>query len=32
MVPLDQNRQVRVFCGNQPGAVHFIVDVFGYYL
>jgi hypothetical protein len=32
VVPLDANRQVRVFCGDQPGAVHFIVDVFGYYL
>jgi hypothetical protein len=32
VVPLDGNRQVRVFCGDQPGAVHFIVDVFGYYL
>lgn len=31
VVPLDVNRQVRVFCGDQPGATHFIVDVFGYY-
>lgn len=32
VVPLDADRRVRVTCGDQPGATHFIIDVFGYYL
>jgi hypothetical protein len=31
-VPLDASRQIKVFCGNQTGSTHVIVDVFGYYL
>jgi hypothetical protein len=31
-VPVDASRQIRVFCGNQTGSTHVIVDVFGYYL
>lgn len=31
-VPIDADRQVRVYCGDQTGSTHVIVDVFGYYL
>jgi len=31
-VPVDASRQIKVFCGNQTGSTHVIVDVFGYYL
>lgn len=31
-VPLDADRKIRVFCGNQTGSTDVIVDVFGYYL
>ncbi len=31
-VPVDKDRQIRVYCGNQPGSTHAIVDVFGYYI
>jgi hypothetical protein len=31
-VPVDKDRQIRVYCGNQPGSTHVLVDVFGYYL
>lgn len=31
-VKLDADRKIKVFCGNQAGSTHFIVDVFGYYL
>jgi hypothetical protein len=31
-VPVDKDRQIRVYCGNQTGSTHVIVDVFGYYL
>lgn len=31
-VSLDEDRQVRVYCGNQTGSTHVIVDVFGYYV
>jgi hypothetical protein len=27
-----RERQIRVYCGNQTGSTHVIVDVFGYYL
>lgn len=32
VVRLDDNRQVRVFCGGDSGSTHFIIDVTGYYL
>lgn len=31
-VPLNADREIRVYCGNQTGATHVLVDVFGYYL
>ena len=31
-VKLDADRKIKVFCGDQAGSTHFIVDVFGYYL
>jgi hypothetical protein len=31
-VPVDADRQIKVFCGNQTGSTHVIIDVFGYYL
>jgi hypothetical protein len=31
VVPLDGSRQLKVFCGDQPGSTHVVVDVFGYY-
>lgn len=31
-VPIDDERQIKVFCGNQTGSTDVIVDVFGYYL
>lgn len=31
-VPVDADRQVRVFNGDQTGSTHVIIDVFGYYL
>lgn len=31
-VPLDADRQVKVFNGDQSGSSHIIIDVFGYYL
>jgi hypothetical protein len=31
-VPLSPARELRVYCGNQTGSTHVIVDVFGYYL
>jgi hypothetical protein len=31
-VPVDADRQIRVYCGNQTGSTDFIVDIFGYYL
>jgi hypothetical protein len=31
-VPVDATRSIKVFCGNQTGSTHVIVDVFGYYL
>jgi len=31
-VKLDASLQIKVFCGDQAGSTHFIVDVFGYYL
>lgn len=31
-VPIDADRQVRVYCGDQAGSTDFIVDVFGYYV
>ena len=31
-VPIDAQRQIRVYCGNQTGSTDFIVDIFGYYL
>jgi len=31
-VRLDASLQIKVFCGDQAGSTHFIVDVFGYYL
>ena len=30
--PVDTERQIKVFCGNQSGSTDVIVDVFGYYL
>ncbi len=32
IVKLDASRQVKVFCGDQPGSTHFILDITGYYL
>jgi hypothetical protein len=32
VVGLDANRQIRLFCGDQSGGTHAIVDVTGYYL
>lgn len=29
---LDDSRQVKVFCGDQGGSAHFIIDVTGFYL
>jgi len=31
-VPLDAEREIRVYCGNQTGSTDVIIDVFGYYL
>jgi hypothetical protein len=31
-VPIDADRKIRVYCGDQTGSTDFIVDVFGYYL
>lgn len=31
-VPIDADRQIRVYCGNQTGSTDVIIDVFGYYL
>jgi hypothetical protein len=31
IVRLDGARQIRIFCGDQPGSTHVIVDVVGYY-
>jgi hypothetical protein len=31
-VNITASREIKVFCGDQPGSAHFIVDVFGYYL
>jgi hypothetical protein len=31
-VPVDASRQIKVFCGDQIGSAHVIIDVFGYYL
>lgn len=31
-VPIDADRQIRVYCGDQTGSTDFIVDIFGYYL
>jgi hypothetical protein len=31
-VPVDAERQIKVFCGDQTGSTDVIVDVFGYYL
>lgn len=31
-IKLDASRQIKVFCGDQTGATHFIVDVTGYYV
>ncbi len=31
-VPVDADRQIRVYCGDQTGSTEFIVDIFGYYL
>lgn len=32
VVPIDDERQIKVFCGDQTGSADVIVDVFGYYL
>jgi hypothetical protein len=32
VVGIDSSRQVRVFCGDQTGSTHFVIDVVGYYL
>ncbi len=32
VVKLDAERQIRVFCGDQAGSAHTIVDITGYYL
>ena len=32
LVKLDTSRQIKVFCGDQTGSTHFIVDITGYYL
>jgi hypothetical protein len=32
VVGIDSNRQVKVFCGDQAGSTHVIIDVVGYYL
>jgi hypothetical protein len=31
-VKLDAERQLKVFCGDQTGSAHVILDIFGYYL
>lgn len=31
-IKIDASRQIKVFCGDQTGATHFIVDVTGYYV
>jgi len=31
-VPLDADRKIKVYCGNQTGSTDVIIDVFGYYL
>lgn len=31
-VPVNADGEIRVYCGDQAGSTHFIVDVFGYYL
>lgn len=31
-VPVNAAREIRVYCGNQSGSTHVLVDVFGYYL
>jgi hypothetical protein len=30
-IPVNDAREIRVYCGDQTGSTHFIVDVFGYY-
>jgi len=32
VVKLDSSRQIKVFCGDQTGSTHVIIDVVGYYL
>jgi hypothetical protein len=32
VVKLDASRQIKIFCGDQTGSTHVIVDVSGYYL
>jgi hypothetical protein len=32
VVGIDSNRQVKVFCGDQTGSTHVVIDVVGYYL
>lgn len=32
VVPVDSDRQIRVFCGDQTGGAEVIIDVFGYYV
>jgi hypothetical protein len=32
VVGIDSNRQLKVFCGDQAGSTHVIIDVVGYYL
>lgn len=31
-VPVDAEREIRVYCGNQTGSTDVIIDVFGYYV
>ncbi len=31
-VPVDADRQIKVFCGNQTGSTDVIIDVYGYYI
>lgn len=32
IVKLDGSRQVKIFCGDQPGSTHVIIDITGYFL
>lgn len=32
VVKLDSSRQIKVFCGNQSGSTHVLIDIVGYYL